>query len=137
LRRAIEQNVHTLDDHSQQRLQKFANAAERAMSARDLLFHENSDLIKQNNESNARSPTKPTVVGKWIVMSFEEIIEARKKRDEKTQLWKDDEGASKRKNSVPTPVHSRGPKSRAKEAEEANCEIDALGMRKYCLVFLE
>ena len=136
LRRAIEQNVHALDDRNQQRLQKLANAAERAMSARDLLFQENSDLFKQNNESNVRASTKSTVVGKGIVMSFEEIREAQKKRDAKDASEERRRGR-KRKNSAlaPTFTHSRGPKSRAKEVEEANYEIDALGMRSYCSVF--
>lgn len=53
------------------------------MSARDLLFQENFNLFKQNNESNVRALTKSIVVGKGIIMSFEEIREAQKKRDEK------------------------------------------------------
>jgi hypothetical protein len=53
------------------------------MSARDLLFHGNSDLFKKNNESNVRTSIKSTVIGKGIVMSFEEKRQARKKRDEK------------------------------------------------------
>lgn len=136
LRRAIEQNVHALDDRNQQRLQKLANAAERAMSARDLLFQENSDLFKQNNESNVRASTKSTVVGKGTVMSFEEIRVAQKKRDAK-DASEDRRRGRKRKNSALalTSTHSRGPKSRAKEVEEANYEIDALKMRSYCSVF--
>jgi phage/plasmid primase-like uncharacterized protein len=133
-RKAIEQNVHELDDHSQQRLQKVANAAERAMSARDLLFQENSDLFKQNNESNVRASTKSTVVGKGIVMSFEEIREAQKKREEQDAAAAG-RRARKRKKPASTPAHSQGQRSRAEEVEEANGEIDALGMRKYCSVF--
>jgi hypothetical protein len=60
LGRAIEQNIYTLDGHDQQRLQKLANAAERAMSACDLLFQEKSDLFKQNNKGNKRASTKST-----------------------------------------------------------------------------
>jgi hypothetical protein len=83
LRRAIKQKVHVHDDRSQQCIQKLANEAEQAMSARDVLFHKNFDLFKQNNESNVRTSTKSTVIGKGIAMSFEEIEEARKKREEK------------------------------------------------------
>ena len=134
LRRAIELNVHALDDHSQQCFQKFANGAERAVSARDLLFHENSDLFKQNNESNVRASTKSTVVGKGIVMSFEEIREARKKREEK-DISEERRQGRKRKKSAPASAHCRGQHSRAKEAEEANRESNALGMSQYCSVF--
>jgi hypothetical protein len=94
------------------------------MSARDLLFQENSDLFKQNNESNIRASTKSTVVRKARVMSFEGIIEARKKREEKDAAAAGRRGR-KRKNSASTPAHSRGQKSRAEEIEEANCEINA------------
>jgi len=86
LRRTIEQDMHALNGQGQQRLQKFANAAERAMSARDLLFQENSDLFKQNNERNTHASTKSTVVGKARVISFEDIAEARKKREEKDTI---------------------------------------------------
>jgi hypothetical protein len=134
LRRTIEQNVYTLDGHSQQRFQKFANAAERAISACDVLFQENSDLFKQNNESNMRASTKSTVVGKARIMSFKDIIEAQKKREEKDAAATGRRGR-KQKKSGSTPAHSRGQRSRAEEVEEANGEIDPLGMRKYCSVF--
>jgi hypothetical protein len=56
---------------------------ERAITARDLLFKENHDLFKQNNESHTRTSMKSTMVGKGKVMSYEDIMEAQKKRDEK------------------------------------------------------
>lgn len=62
---------------------KFASAGERAISARDLLYLENTDLVKRNNESNTRASTKLTMVGKMRVMSFQGIMEAWKKREEK------------------------------------------------------
>lgn len=134
LRKTVEQDVHALDGHGQQRLQKLANAAERAMSARGLLFQENSDLFQQNNESNTRASIKSTVVGKARVMSFEDITEARRKREEKDAAEAGRRGR-KRKKSASTPAHSRGPSSRAEEVEEAKGEINASGMRGYCSVF--
>lgn len=113
---------------------KLANAAERAMSARDLLFQEKSDLFKQNNESKMRASTKSTVVGKARVMSFEDITEARRKREERDATEAERRGR-KRKKSGSTPAHSRGTKSRADEVDEANGEIEASGMRAYCSVF--
>src|SRR5271170_5096139 len=83
LRRKIEQSMPTLDDHNQQCLRKFANAAERAMTARDLLFEENFDLFKQNNESHTRESSNSNMVGKAKIMSYEDIQEAQKKRYEK------------------------------------------------------
>jgi hypothetical protein len=52
----------------------------------------------------------------------------------KMQLRKDDEGASE--STLLLHLHvfeSRNHK--AKKAEEANCEIDTMRMRKYCSVF--
>ena len=54
--------MHALDGHSQQCFRKLINGAKRAVSARDLLFEENFDLRKQNNESNTRVSTKSTVL---------------------------------------------------------------------------
>lgn len=83
LRRIIEQKIHALDDQSRHCFRKLANAGERAMTARDLLFKENHDLFKQNNESNTRTSSNSTMVGKGKVMSYEDILEVQKKRDEK------------------------------------------------------
>jgi hypothetical protein len=81
-----------------------------------------------------RALIRSTVVGKARIMSFEDIIEAQKKRDEKDAVAAG-RRARKRKQTASTPAHSRGLRSRAEEVEEANGEIDALGIRKYCSVF--
>jgi hypothetical protein len=70
LRKTLEQNMHALHVHSQQCLQKLANAAERAMSARDLLHRENFDLFNENNASSTRASIRSTEVGKAKVMSL-------------------------------------------------------------------
>jgi hypothetical protein len=136
LRRIIEQNIHALDDHSQLYFRKLANASERAITARDLLFKENFDLFKQNNESNTRASRNSTVVGKGKVMSYEDIAEAQRKRDEKEAAGTGRRGR-KRKNSAPAaaPAPRRGKKSRAEEVEEACEEIKALRMESFCSVF--
>jgi hypothetical protein len=64
LRRTIEQNMPTLDGYNQQRLQKFANAAQMAISARDLLHQECSDQFKQAREDDARASIRSIVIGK-------------------------------------------------------------------------
>ncbi|MCJ1246646.1 hypothetical protein MMC30_003855 [Trapelia coarctata] len=104
------------------------------MSARDLLFEQNSDLFKQNIESNMRASTKSTVVGKARIMSFKDIIEAQKKQEEKDAAA-EGRRAREQTQSASTSAHSRGQRSRAEEVEEANGEIEALGMRKCCSVF--
>ncbi|KAF7510894.1 hypothetical protein GJ744_005724 [Endocarpon pusillum] len=74
------------------------------------------------------------MVGKARVMSFEDITEAQKKRDEKDASITGQQGR-RGKNSTSTPAYRRVQESRAKEVEEANCEIDASGIRRYCSVF--
>ena len=132
LRRVIKQNMPALDDRSQQCLCKFANAAKRVMTARDLLFKENFDLFKQNNESHSRGSSNSNMVGKAKIMSYEDIQETQKKRYEKEAAGTGRRGR-KRKNSAPELWPSK--KSRKEEMEQANSEIQAWGMREFCSVF--
>jgi hypothetical protein len=120
------------DDYSQQCLRKLANAAERAMTARDLLFKENLDLFKQNNESHVRESSNANMVGKAKIMSYEDIQKEQKKRAEKETAGTGRRGR-KRKNSAPGPWQRK--KSRAEEIAEAYSEIQASGMGDYCSVF--
>ena len=78
------------------------------MSAWDLLFQENSDLFKQNNESNVQTLTKLSMIRKGIVMSFEEIREAQKKREEK-----DAAAAGRQERSLRLHLHVLEAKDRA------------------------
>jgi DDE superfamily endonuclease len=102
LRRKFEHNIHLLDGDSQLYFRKLANAGERAITARDLLFKENHDLFKQNNESNTRSSISSTMVEKGKVMSYEDILEVQRKRNEKEAAGVGRSGwGRKRKNSMP------------------------------------
>jgi hypothetical protein len=63
------------------RLQTLTCAAERVFAERALLLEENRILFEQNNEKTCRQSGGPTVVGSAKVMSYEDIVEAQKKRD--------------------------------------------------------
>ncbi|KAF2678922.1 HET-domain-containing protein [Lentithecium fluviatile CBS 122367] len=80
----INQDTHTLDERSKQRLQrrvqKLARAARISFAERALLQDQNRFLSEINNEAKARRLTRPVVLGKGKVMSFEELEEARAKR---------------------------------------------------------
>ena len=80
LRSLIEQDAHTLNETSKQRLQKLANAAQVSFAEYALLLDENRLLFQQNNEAKCRQSTKSTVVGKAKVISYEDIVEAQAKR---------------------------------------------------------
>jgi hypothetical protein len=66
-------------------------------------------------------------------MSFEDIEEAWEKHEKKEVPQAGRE--HKRKKSTSATAPRRGKKTRAEELEEADGEIDALGMRIYCSVF--
>jgi hypothetical protein len=108
--------------------------AEKFVSARGLLHQECSDKFKQTSESDARASIRSIVVGKRKIMNFEDIEEARAKRKKKDVAQARRRG---RKGKYPTsePAPRRGKQTRAEELEEADCEIDALGLRSYCSVF--
>ena len=83
LHNQINRDVDPFDDLSKFRLQKLANAAEKAFAERTLLLDMNRLLLEQDNESRSRMSTKSTVIDKAKVMSYEDIVEAQKKRDAK------------------------------------------------------
>jgi hypothetical protein len=72
------------------------------------------------------------MVGKAKVMSYENIQEAQKKRDEKEAVGKGRRGW-KRKLSTQDPGPRK--KSRVQEMAEAQLDIQALGLGGYCSVF--
>lgn len=67
-------------------------------------------------------------------MSFEDIEEAQAKR-EKKEVAQTRRRERKGNKSTSGPAPHRGKQTRAKELEEAYCEIDTLGLRSYCSVF--
>ncbi len=85
LRKKIEQNIETLDWPDKHHIQKLYNAAERVFAERSLLLDENKLLFKQNNEKVYRQSAGSWVSGTVKVMSYEDIVEAEKRRDAKTK----------------------------------------------------
>jgi DDE superfamily endonuclease len=132
LRRRFEHTLDALNDDSRLYLCKLANAGERAMTARNLLFKENHDLFQQNNGSTTRASINSTMVGRGKVMSYEDIVQAQRMRDKKDETATNRRGR-RRKSSVP--ASRRGKKSLAEEVEEAMSAIRASGMESHCFVF--
>jgi hypothetical protein len=128
LRNLIEQDAHTLNDASKQRLQKLANAAQKSF-AECALLDENRLLFEQNNEINCRQSTRSIVVGKAKVMSYEDIVEAKLKRDAKDAPVV--KGKPGRKCKSPAPVAAHGKRKRRSEVEIAEQEIQAEGLGDY------
>lgn len=101
-----------------------ANAAEKAFADRAILLDENQLLFEQNNEKTTRLSIRSTVVGSTKVMSYDDIIEAQRKRDLK------DAPVAKRPHGGHQPRRAttrKGERSQAEELEDAGREIQALG----------
>lgn len=136
LRSLVEQDAHTLDATSKQRLQKLANAAQASFTERALLLDENQLLFQQNNESKRRKSTKSTLVGKAKVMSYGDIVEARAKRATKEAAKEAAvaKGKRGRKRKGPVPAGAKVKKARRSEVEVTEDEIAAAGIENYCSV---
>ena len=83
LRSKVEGGLNAFDSDARLCFEKLANAGENVFAERTLLRHRNGILVEQNNEKKVRQSARATVVGKAKIMSYKEIEEARKKRDEK------------------------------------------------------
>ena len=137
MRRHIELSLarqKTLDAHTKLSIQKVVNAAENAIADRAILFDENLLLFEQNNEKAIRTSTKSTIVGTAKVMSYEDIVEAQKKRDIKEAGATTGRGRRATNRGRPTPPQVLGKRSRSHERREAIDEIRASGMGGYCSV---
>lgn len=62
-------------------MQKLLNAAERTFAERELLKVQTANLIQQNNEKKARKQVKERKIGDAKVMSFDDILEAKRLRE--------------------------------------------------------
>ena len=107
LQSRIKDDAQLLDSPSKHRLQKLANAAEKAFAERALLLDKNRLLFEQNNESNCRQSTRSTVVGKAKVISYEDIVEVQAKRDAKKAAVVKGKRGPKRKNSAPVVAQAK------------------------------
>lgn len=107
LQSRIEDDAQSLDVPSKQRLQKLANAAGKSFAERVLLADENRLLFEQNNESKCRQSTRSTVVGKAKVVSYEDIVEAQAKRDEKAATAARRKRDVKRKGTAAVPKEAK------------------------------
>ncbi|KAJ5240569.1 uncharacterized protein N7469_002160 [Penicillium citrinum] len=101
-------------------------AAEQVFAERTLLLEENRILFEQNNEKTSRQSSGQTVVGHAKVMSYDDIVEAQRRRDL---------AAAK-----PSSTHKRRSKaenqllSKMEEKRKAEQEIQVWDMNDYCSV---
>jgi hypothetical protein len=88
LHKSFQQDAYALSDESgklraQRHIQKLANAAQVSFAKQVLLEDQNQFLSKVNKKAKVRRSTRPVVLGRVKVMSYEDLGEARKNRAEK------------------------------------------------------
>jgi hypothetical protein len=126
----IEQGT-ALDSPSKYRFQKLANAAEKAFADRAILLDENKLLFEQNNEKTTRSSTRSTVPGNARIMTYDDIVEAQRKRDVKEALPTGTKKGSRKRQKYGTGDQNG---SREEELEHGRREVEVLGLEEYCSV---
>lgn len=126
LRSEVEQDTQSLDSVWKHRLRTLSRAAEAVFAERALLLEENRILFKQNNEKTCRQSSGLTVIGHAKVMSYEDIVEAQKKRD----MTVAKQNLTRKKRS------KAGDKllSKWEEKRKSEQEIQAWDMSNYCSV---
>jgi hypothetical protein len=124
--REVEQNTSDLDTGCKQRLQTLTHAAEKVFAERALLLEENRILFEQNNEKSSRQSSGQTVIGHAKVMSYDDIVEAQKKRD----LAVAKPGSTQKRRSK---ARDKLP-SKMEEKCRAEQEIRTWDMNDYCSV---
>jgi hypothetical protein len=132
LRRQIDESIAQcgeLDGPCKRYVQKLANAVENAFADRAILLDENLLLFEQNNQKAPRKVIKATVLGSARVLSYEDIAEAQKQRDIKETAAEATRGRRGSKRNLPAQILRK--RSRGQELEEAEREINAMGMEKF------
>lgn len=130
LRDSFAKKLADADDRSRRCLLKLCHAAEKAYADRAILYDENKLLFEQNNERTVRKTAKSTVVGRAKVMSYQDILDAQRRRSER-------EAKQTSKNSVPEDEVFQAPVAQmlspaAEEALRANQEAASMGLTQFC-----
>ncbi|OQE13948.1 hypothetical protein PENSTE_c041G06370 [Penicillium steckii] len=126
LRKEVEQDASDLDSGCKHRLQTLSHAAEKVFAERALLLEENRILFEQNNEKTSRQSSGQTVIGHAKVMSYDDIVEAQKKRE---MAVAKPCFIQKRRSKVEDKLLSK-----SEERRKAEQEIQVWGMNDYCSV---
>ena len=127
----VEKDVVALDENSKCHIQKLVNAAKQAFAERHLLHDDISLLRKQNNEKKIRQSTKRSTLGKGIVMTYKELVEARERRNEK-ETAKVHRAARKRQAADTTASGKK--RARIQERVNGENEFKMMGLSSYCSV---
>jgi hypothetical protein len=134
MRQKLEEILGTIDEHeSRLHIQKIVNAAEQSLTGCTLLQEENQALIIQNREKKIRKSTKATKVGTAKIMSYEDIVQAKAKRDEKLDKTTSQKAQKQKDSAKPVAEPVKKPPYQV-ELEVAERQIAASEYSDYCSV---
>ena len=127
----VGKDVSALNENSKFHVQKVVNAAKQAFAEQPLLRDDISALRKQNDEKKKRQSTKQVKLGKGIVMTYKELVEARERRNEK-EMAKAQRAA--RKGKTPDATASGKKRTRGQERVHGENEIEKMGFSSFCSI---
>lgn len=134
VRAQLDRIVGAIDDEVfKTHVQKVVNGAKQSFANCALLVDENRRLVAQNSEKEIRKSTKVTVVGPAKTMSYEDMVQARKRRGER-QARVAAQVSRKLKHPAKEPVRSHSKPSCQVKAEATEREIAAAGLLQCCTV---
>jgi hypothetical protein len=134
MRQKLDQILGAIDENeSRLHIQKIVNAAEQSLTSCALLQEENRALVVQNREKKIRKSTKATKVGTAKIMSYEDIVQAKAKRDEKAVKTSSRKPRKQKGAAKPLPEFSTKPFHQV-ELEIAERQIASSEFSEYCNV---
>jgi hypothetical protein len=120
------------DEKSRLHVQKLYNAAEQSLAHCALLVDDNKSLIEQNCEKKARQAVRATVPGPGKIMTYEDIVRARRAQEEK------EAGVATRKckRAAKSLPETTGKSAHEAEVAAAERQIAAAGLSEHCGVLV-
>ncbi|GAB7336815.1 hypothetical protein MBLNU13_g11324t1 [Cladosporium sp. NU13] len=134
MREKLDEIIGAIDEHeSRLHIQKIVNAAEQSLTGCALLQEENQALTIQNREKKIRKSTKATKVGTAKIMSYEDIVQAKAKRDEKVVKATSRKSRKQKGSAKPVAESVKKPPYQV-ELEVAERQIASSEYSEYCSV---
>jgi hypothetical protein len=120
------------DEKSRLHVQKLYNAAEQSLANCALLTDENKSLVEQNCEKKARQAVRATIPGPAKIMTYEDIVLARRAQVEKEAGV----ATRKRKRAAKSLPETTGKSAHEAEVAVAELQIAAAGLSEHCGVLV-
>jgi hypothetical protein len=114
-------------------LEKAVKGLGKAFADGALLREEIEGLLEQNDEKRSRKSLKRNVVGRGKIMSYGDIVAARKQREEREASKRSKQSVTGRCKRVNL-ARCEAASPLSKEVQAAEAEIQTMELGKYCAV---